>query len=652
MSKRGYLCTETYGYVNGYNLEVQVDNGKTVWRLRKENDFGQPEEVELGTLIHSRNYDNGVISSEDYSNVNGKGFIEYVYGFDEQTGNLRYRINLGKGKPDYFFYDNLNRLERKNVIYDSPYIDYAGNGNITWKRDVGSVSYENVSKPYQITSVTSTSAVLQYDQHIIYTSFMRPERIMENGYTASFDYNADAERLRMSVTENLKHVLTRYYIGNLYECDIDSTGQEVERLYLGGDAYTAPAVLVANGHERNLLRIARDYQGSIIAVIDESGNLLQELSYDEWGRLRNPQNNNVYEKNDAVALLLGRGYCGHEHLPWFGLINMNARLYDPVLGRFLSPDPYVQMPDFTQSFNRYSYCLNNPLKYVDRDGKNPIVIIGIVAGAFLGGVVANHGELNPFRWNWSQVTTYLGVVVGGVVGYACAYGIVNPGTFGYTFGVSNALGAAGLTIGGAGSLSNWNFRWTTAAGGGGNISINSNEIASKRHLSDSRFFHGSEYEASKLLVAYSIVKDVEAAKYKTAYGYYFEQTEGYFFSKEVVTNNLARDIGTRPDGNHIYYVSNRKDGGRLYHVIDKIIDGVSYPYLHLGLGQQFKVLEMDHTHPGSTSLSPDDPYQGIIPVHAIGWDGIKRGALKRDESDGSFWWGEVPCHPEPKSPQK
>lgn len=41
----------------------------------------------------------------------------------------------------------------------------------------------------------------------------------------------------------------------------------------------------------------------------------------------------------------------------FGLINMNARLYDPLLGRFLCPDPYVQIPDFMQSFNRYSYCM-------------------------------------------------------------------------------------------------------------------------------------------------------------------------------------------------------------------------------------------------------------------------------------------------------
>lgn len=81
--------------------------------------------------------------------------------------------------------------------------------------------------------------------------------------------------------------------------------------------------------------------------------------------------------------MLGRGYTGHEHLTWFGLINMNARLYDPVLGRFLSPDPFVQMPDFTQNFNRYSYCLNNPLVYVDENGE----FWHIVAGAIIGGAI-------------------------------------------------------------------------------------------------------------------------------------------------------------------------------------------------------------------------------------------------------------------------
>jgi hypothetical protein len=43
-------------------------------------------------------------------------------------------------------------------------------------------------------------------------------------------------------------------------------------------------------------------------------------------------------------------------------------MYDPILGRFLSPDKYVQAPGFTQSYNRYSYCLNNPLAFTDPSG--------------------------------------------------------------------------------------------------------------------------------------------------------------------------------------------------------------------------------------------------------------------------------------------
>ncbi len=48
---------------------------------------------------------------------------------------------------------------------------------------------------------------------------------------------------------------------------------------------------------------------------------------------------------------------------------MNGRLYDPAVGRFFSPDNYVQLPDNPQSYNRYSYCLNNPLKYTDPSGQ-------------------------------------------------------------------------------------------------------------------------------------------------------------------------------------------------------------------------------------------------------------------------------------------
>ena len=66
----------------------------------------------------------------------------------------------------------------------------------------------------------------------------------------------------------------------------------------------------------------------------------------------------------------------------FDIINMNGRLYEPVLGRFFSPDNYVQMPGNSQNFNRYSYCLNNPLKYTDPSGESFVIDDAIALAAF------------------------------------------------------------------------------------------------------------------------------------------------------------------------------------------------------------------------------------------------------------------------------
>ena len=112
-----------------------------------------------------------------------------------------------------------------------------------------------------------------------------------------------------------------------------------------------------------------DHLGSYTLVTDAQGDVKQRAEYDPWG----------LRKITEGSLVFSRGFTGHEHLDAFGLINMNGRCYDPVLGRFLSPDPYIQAPDFSQSFNRYSYCVNNPLKYSDPSGN----IFGIDDGLFL-----------------------------------------------------------------------------------------------------------------------------------------------------------------------------------------------------------------------------------------------------------------------------
>ena len=79
--------------------------------------------------------------------------------------------------------------------------------------------------------------------------------------------------------------------------------------------------------------------------------------------MRNPANWQVYAQGSLPTMHFGaRGYTGHEHLNDFGLINMNARLYDPLLGRFLAPDPFVGS-GMANDFNRYVYCRNNPLMF-------------------------------------------------------------------------------------------------------------------------------------------------------------------------------------------------------------------------------------------------------------------------------------------------
>ncbi len=113
--------------------------------------------------------------------------------------------------------------------------------------------------------------------------------------------------------------------------------------------------------------ISTDHLGSINLIVDASnGNVVDDLSYDAWGRNRNPVDWTY--SNFTLSSVTDRGYTSHEQLQNFGLINMNGRVYDPMTLGFLSPDPFVQNPSNSQNYNRYSYVLNNPLKYVDPSG--------------------------------------------------------------------------------------------------------------------------------------------------------------------------------------------------------------------------------------------------------------------------------------------
>ncbi len=113
-----------------------------------------------------------------------------------------------------------------------------------------------------------------------------------------------------------------------------------------------------------------DHLGSIAAISDETGKVVERLAYDPWGKRRYPDG-----ASDVSDSLTGqrtdRGYTEHEHLDEMGVIHMNGRVYDPLIGRMMSADASIPDPYGLQSFNRYSYVYNNPLKLFDPTGFEP-----------------------------------------------------------------------------------------------------------------------------------------------------------------------------------------------------------------------------------------------------------------------------------------
>ncbi len=121
--------------------------------------------------------------------------------------------------------------------------------------------------------------------------------------------------------------------------------------------------------------------------------------------------------SDPDSRFVTYSFTGHEHLDDFDLINMNGRMYDPLLAMFLSPDNFVQSPGNTQNLNRYAYCLNNPLVYTDPDGEWFFSLLFTLGCSYLGGVTANNWEFNPIKWDYTNFSTWTGMLNGGISGY-------------------------------------------------------------------------------------------------------------------------------------------------------------------------------------------------------------------------------------------
>ncbi len=227
------------------------------------------------------------------------------------------------------------------------------------------------------------------------------------------------DQRRKSVFTQGSATTTRYYLGDYEEVyKPDGTIQKIH--YLSGGS-----MMLQQGATKSLYYGYHDYQGSLIAWTNQSGTVVERRAYDPWGRHRNPQNWTEVDYT-SPSQLNNRGYTGHEHLDAFQIINMNGRVYDPLTAQFFSPDPHIQAPDNWLNYNRYAYCLNNPLIYTDPDGEWIAVVIGAVVGAYLGATATNNWEWRPGRWK-NSASTWAGAILGGVVGAVGGAYLFGPG---------------------------------------------------------------------------------------------------------------------------------------------------------------------------------------------------------------------------------
>ena len=205
----------------------------------------------------------------------------------------------------------------------------------------------------------------------------------------TFAYGPERARYKRTDTSG-SNTTTTLYVGSVEKVTRSGSLYEYKRYIAGGAALITEkhATTVENGVSTETETVTtqyllKDHLGSVAVITNALGGVDQELSYDAWGQRRNAA---TWGDLTAMARMsfdnsrTRRGFTGHEMVDAVGIIHMNGRIYDPNLGRFMQADPVIQFPDFSQSHNRYSYVLNNPLAYTDPSGYFPVFTALAVAG--------------------------------------------------------------------------------------------------------------------------------------------------------------------------------------------------------------------------------------------------------------------------------
>ena len=330
------------------------------------------------------------------SRAEGSDPISYTY---DALGNIKSKT-IGNTTYNYEDYD-VHAVKKIVVNNGTPYYyTYDNNGNMKTGPDF--------SDPAQVATRTIT-----------YNEDNMPVEVkhQKGGQTTtvSFIYDGDGER----AIKDVEGTKTRY-ISDIYE----KKGATFTKYIFAGN------MRIAKVDTSGTYYYHKDHLQSTTVLTDLSGEVDERTEYMPFGSTR--------EHDGDVS---DYKFTDQELDPETGLYNYGARLYDPFIGRFISPDTIVQAPLDPQTLNRYSYCRNNPLIYTDPSG-NIFFIDDIIIHAIWGAIF----------------NSALAAVTGGDIGEAALTGAVSGGFFGAAGGIIkevdivSSLGKAGVhTVAGAAS---------------------------------------------------------------------------------------------------------------------------------------------------------------------------------------------------------
>ena len=413
----GFQMNKEYT-TTGHLSSLTDSHGFPLWTTLRKNAAGQIESYMTGdSLVTKRTYNpENARLTEILTKHDNDTLQYYTYNYDI-IANLAARTDHVHNMREEFVYDKLNRLT--GIVEDgdtTACFDYDAYGRMLRKYMhsvlvFDSAAYNADDRPH---AIVQAQTPLDLPLHRMrYTYFDKLAFLTQDTLMVDYYYGYEHQRLHMTEANTHGDTLKqKEYVGN---CEYIDNGMYTTTLtYLSGPLGVFGVQEKRDGYRPDRYFIHPDHLGSWTLLTDSYANIRQDVMYDAWGTPYGFDETDTTALVPVQSLLFDRGFTGHEHLLYFGLINMNGRMYDPFTSSFLSVDNYVQSPDYTQSFNRYAYCLNNPLKYTDPDGEF-FILDAWLSGFFQGFFSTDQNRLSNGWKRANQLAKNDAKILGGLI---------------------------------------------------------------------------------------------------------------------------------------------------------------------------------------------------------------------------------------------